>query len=141
MQTGHPFKPINVAQNAFSRCAPFRVSGFQLFTKRIDIQSGNGFWVKKVTRIRKRGMDCSAESIRSCVYSFKKIARLHLPRCPLRGASKTSNKPQRRDYVLTFLGKDVACKTYALRQGFLGLSEAPRRRHRERCKWEIFLKL
>ncbi len=51
------------------------------------------FGAEKALRIRSRGKGRSAESIWAYVYSFKKIARLHFPQRPLRGASKTPNKP------------------------------------------------
>ena len=83
----------------FSDALPCRASDFPLSTKRIYIYKVARHVEKMTPKIRRRGMEGSAESIWSFTYSFKKIIRLHFPRSRLRDPSKISSIPLGKSMV------------------------------------------
>ena len=98
----------------FSDALPCRASDFQLSTKRIYIyKCYQLFGVQKHLKSRHAEWRASENCIWSFTYSFKKIVRLHFPRCRLRDPSKIPIIPNGKAMILTFREKISACETIA----------------------------
>ena len=61
----------------------------------------------------------SENCIWSITYSFKKVVRLHFPRCRLRDPSKISIIPTGKSMILTCRGKISACETIDFSLGII----------------------
>ena len=72
----------------FSDAPPRRVSDFPLSAKRIYIHFVNRIDVEKHLKSGHAELRASENRIWSITYSFKKVVRLHFPRCRLRDPSK-----------------------------------------------------
>ena len=96
----------------FSDALPCRASDFPLSTKRIYIQMSSTFRGTKHLKSRHAEWRASENCIWSITYSFKKVVRLHFPRCRLRDPSKIPIIPTGKAMILTGREKISACETF-----------------------------
>ena len=89
VQNDIPFKAIKHSPNALFRRAPLPRLRFSTFHETyIYIRKRAKIWVQKHLKSRHAEWRASENCIWSFTYSFKKIVRLHFPRCRLRDPSK-----------------------------------------------------
>ena len=119
MQNDIPFKAIKQSPNALFRCAPLprlRNSTFhETYIYIYELQHVPG--CRKHLKSRHAEWRASENRIWAYVYSFKKVVRLHFPRCRLRDPSKISIIPTGKSMILTCREKISACETIDFPKG------------------------
>ena len=97
----------------FSDAPPRRASDFPLSTKRIYIYKvATILGGRKHLKSRHAEWRTSENRIWSFTYSFKKVVRLHFPRCRLRDPSKIPIIPTGKSMILTCRENISACETF-----------------------------
>ena len=106
----------------FSDAPPRRASDFPLSTKRIYIYKvATILGGRKHLKSRHAEWRASENCIWSITYSFKKVIRLHFPRCRLRDPSKIPIIPKGKAMDLTFREKISACETIDFPLGIISI--------------------